>query len=276
MKTVELKAEEKINRRSWVDQFYVEIDQVQKRFNYFLIACSILLFAFAFTTSGSLATGTGNGTWIAYPIAVMGAFLAFYFFWINYYQWRIAETVRSRHFTQPVTEEKLESGEWLCEGWYAAWKYPVHALKYPGNLIAGYTWFVPFVVFLLWLVIIGIRMGAYGFSLIAIPAGVQFWFARHTISQKVRTTSIWLGRHTSELSKKTSIACGEIKANASLGLGVAKQAITRLVQRMWLFSKTASVVGKNCILKSFERLSKVSHRFSGAKEESVLNPEDPK
>jgi hypothetical protein len=96
MKAVERKGEEKINRRSWVDQFYVEIDQVQKRFNCFLIACSILLFAFAFTTSGGLATGTGNGIWIAYPIGIMGAFLSFYFFWINYYQWRIAETVRSR------------------------------------------------------------------------------------------------------------------------------------------------------------------------------------
>jgi hypothetical protein len=84
--------------------------------------------------------------------------------------------------------------------------------------MVGYTWFVPFVVFLLWLVIIGIRMGAYGFSLIAIPAGVQFWFARHTINQEVRTTAMWLGRHFAELTRKTSIAYGEIKANTSSGL----------------------------------------------------------
>ena len=125
MKSIERKGEEKINKRSWVDQFYAEIEQAQKRFNYFLIACSILLCGFAFAASGSLATVAGSGTWIAYPIGIIGAFLSFYFFWINYYQWRIAETVRSRHFTQPVPEEKLESSEWLREACSISYKLRV-------------------------------------------------------------------------------------------------------------------------------------------------------
>jgi hypothetical protein len=280
MKSAERKGEEKITRRSWVDQFYVEMEQIQKRFNFYLVTTSILIFAFALVVVGGFPDGTERGTWIAFPVGILGAFLSLCFFAINYYQFRVAEIVRSKRITQPVTGEKLETGEWLREGWHAAFKYPLQAFRRTDDLMSGYTWFIPFALFLLWLVILGIRLGFYGFALIAIPAGLELWFSRQTTAPVCR-------RILQKSGRKIAGWFREIRVSGSTGLSVEKRALTQLgrktvpalkmsIRSGKKMASTLMVLAKKALLRAREAFIRLFRLFSGTPVKTTLNPEDTK
>jgi hypothetical protein len=66
--------------RTWIDQFYEEINQVMQRFNYFLVATSFLFLAFATLITSEVQ----NLEHIALAIVSFGILISLYYFEINY------------------------------------------------------------------------------------------------------------------------------------------------------------------------------------------------
>jgi hypothetical protein len=138
-------------KRSWVEQFYEEIKQVQQRFNYFLIATSFLLLAFLTMITRGFPDIELMGDVIVHITAIFGMVFSLYFLLINYNQARVANEVSEKKITEPILGEdiKVRIGEAIGD----AFCYFFKAREFTTKRRVSYTWFIPFAFLILWFVI---------------------------------------------------------------------------------------------------------------------------
>jgi len=134
--------------RTWVDEFYEQINQVQQRFNYFLIATSFLFVAFVTLVTSS----TPNLCKMIIAVASFGILLSLYYFEISYHQTRVAQTVRDNKISDP-SKIKVEPKKWTLESICDAFAYffPFRAFKFAKERPANYTWVIPIGFTLFWI-----------------------------------------------------------------------------------------------------------------------------
>ena len=138
-------------KRSWVDQFYEEIKQVQQRFNYFLIATSFLFLAFLTMITRGFPDIELMGEVIIHITAIFGMGFSFYFFLINYNQARVADEVSEKKITEPILGNEIKTrigeaiGDALC--------YLFKVKEFTTKRRVSYTWLTPFAFLILWFVV---------------------------------------------------------------------------------------------------------------------------
>lgn len=138
-------------KRSWVDQFYEEINQVQQRFNFFLIATSFLFLAFITMITSRFPYIGQMGDVIIHITAFFGIAFSFYFFQINYHQARVADEVSEKKLTRPLLPKERKTR--IKEGIRDAFCYLCKAKEFATARAVSYTWYIPFMFCVLWFIV---------------------------------------------------------------------------------------------------------------------------
>lgn len=134
--------------RSWVDQYYEELNQVLHRFNYFLVSTSFLFVAFV-----TLITNSRNNdlNWIIVGVVIVGITLSFFFFQINYQQTRVACEVKARKLNTPLPSRYAKTERWIRDSFSDTYRYLRRDFKYIATKRpASHTWFIPAAFIFVW------------------------------------------------------------------------------------------------------------------------------
>ncbi len=135
--------------RSWVDQFYTEIQQVQQRLNFFLVAISFLFLGFITMITNSFPDISVMRDSIIHLTAFFGVVYSFYSFQINYHQCRVADIVSKDKLTKPLPDDKKKI--LIKQALKDALHYPFKAREFAKSRVESYAWFIPFGFSCFWL-----------------------------------------------------------------------------------------------------------------------------
>ncbi|APH13048.1 hypothetical protein ASJ33_07705 [Dehalococcoides mccartyi] len=136
-------------KRSWVDQYYTEVEHVQQRFHFFLVLMSFLIVAFV-----TLVINIDANPFCLPLICILigfGFILSIYFSLISYFQTRVIMQVSEGKLCSPVAGDKRKSTEWLSEWLPDHFEYLFSPFDFNKKSPVSHTWFVPSLFALLWL-----------------------------------------------------------------------------------------------------------------------------
>jgi len=144
-------------KRTWIDQFYTEVNQVQQRFNFFLVAISFLFLGFiAMITNTFPDLGIMRDAIIHFT-AIAGVVLSFYCFQINYHQCKVADIVGKDRLNEPLPDDKKKIS--VKQAIKEAFSYPFRAREFAKSRAVTYAWVIPFgfscfyfIVWVMWII----------------------------------------------------------------------------------------------------------------------------
>lgn len=140
--------------RTWIDQFYTEIGQVQDRFNFYLVAISFLFVVFATVAVSEIKLATPVAQYIILILTDLASLvLSLYFLEINYHQCLVAQKIVTYKLNTPLPKGLIEQKVWGAIK--DCFRYLSCGEFRSSGLVTPYAWLIPFGFLILWLIISG-------------------------------------------------------------------------------------------------------------------------